>query len=355
MRGLPERARRARLRRLMAERRIGALLVTQRENVRYLTGFTGSAGSVIIGAGRTVLITDFRYQVQSQRETSGVTIHIQTKDLPSAVQETARRLQVDALWYDEASFTLDRVRALRKKGLALKGAKDPVTQLRRCKDSAELRAVRKAIRRAEEAFRRLRRHIRPGAVERDLGLKLEWFMREQGSRRAAFDLIVASGRNGAMPHASVSGRRLRQGDLVTIDFGAEADGYFCDLTRTVSVGTPTPRQRAIHALVLKAQQAAIEAIAPGAACRDIDAAARGLISDAGHAKHFGHATGHGVGLLVHEAPSLSSRSADRLETGMIVTVEPGIYVPGWGGVRIEDMVLVTDRKGRVLTSLPKGL
>jgi Xaa-Pro aminopeptidase/Xaa-Pro dipeptidase len=143
--------------------------------------------------------------------------------------------------------------------------------------------------------------------------------------------------------------------LVTIDFGAEADGYYCDLTRTVCVGRPTARQRDVHALVLRAQQAAIAAVVAGAACRDIDRTARTIIDAAGHAKHFGHATGHGIGLLVHEGPSLSSLSKDRLETGMVVTVEPGIYIPGWGGVRIEDMVLVAENGPKVLTSLSREL
>lgn len=355
MRAGPQQGRLAKLRKLMKERRIGAFLVTQRENVRYLTGFTGSSGSVIVGAGRPVLITDFRYQVQSQRETTGLAIHIQTKDHPTAVQEAAVRLKADVLWYDEAGMTLDRARALRKKGLTLRGVKDPVAELRKCKDRQEIRLLSKAIGRAEEAFRQLRRHVRPGATERELGLRLEWLMREQGARRVAFDLIVASGRNGAMPHASVTGRRLRSGDLVTFDFGAEADGYFCDLTRTICVGKPSAQQQKVHALVLRAQQAAIGKVAPGVACRDVDRAARDVISTAGHGKHFGHATGHGIGLMVHEGPALSSRSPDRLEAGMVVTVEPGVYIPGWGGVRIEDMVLVTEKGARVLTSLSRDL
>jgi Xaa-Pro aminopeptidase len=308
-----------------------------------------------VGGGRPVLITDFRYEVQSRRETAGVTISIQKKDHLSAVHDAARRLRTDRLWFDESSLTLDRVRALRKKGLRLKGIKDPVAELRQRKDPAEIRALARAVSRAEEAFRELRRHIRPGATERELGLRLEWSMREKGARRTAFETIVASGVNGAMPHAGITDRRLRSGDLVTIDFGAEADGYYCDLTRTVSVGPATVRQREIHALVLSAQQAAIAAIAPGAACRDIDRAAREIIGSAGHAKHFGHATGHGIGLLVHEGPSLSSLAKERLAAGMVVTVEPGVYIPRWGGVRIEDMVLVTEQGARVLSSLPRDL
>jgi Xaa-Pro aminopeptidase len=180
-------------------------------------------------------------------------------------------------------------------------------------------------------------------------------MREKGSRRAAFDIIVASGRNGAMPHASVSDRRLRAGDLVTVDFGAEADGYVCDITRTLCVGRPTARQREIHDLVRRAQQAAMDAVRPGLPCKGVDKAARDIIDAAGHKKHFGHGTGHGVGLLVHEGPTVSALSKDAVQEGMVFTVEPGVYIPGWGGVRIEDMVLVTEQGAKLLTTLPREL
>lgn len=351
----PEPARLARLRRAMRERGIGVLLVTQRENVRYLTGFTGSSGSVLVGAGRPVLITDFRYQVQAPVEAPGARLAIQKQDLASAVAAEARRLGGGTVWFDETSLTLDRVRFLRKQGMKLKAASDPVAAIRLRKDDAELSSLRTAVRRAEESFRELRSSIRPGASEAELGLRLETLIRQKGSRRAAFDIIVASGRNGAMPHATATGRRLRPGDLVTIDFGAEADGYYSDITRTVCVGRPTARQREVHGLVLRAQQQAIAAVRPGVPCAEIDRAARSVIEQAGHGEHFGHATGHGIGLMVHEGPSLSRLSKQRADAGMVFTVEPGVYVPRWGGVRIEDMVLVTAKGRRVLTSLPREL
>lgn len=350
-----EGARVAALRRLMKERNVEALLVTQRENVRYLTGFTGSSGSVVVTSGKPVLVTDFRYQIQAAEEAPGVKVLVQKKDHGSAVKEAARSLGVDTLWFDEASLTVERVKAFRKQGLRLKGIKDPVAEIRKRKDAAELAKIRVAIRRAEDSFRALKRFIRPGASERELGFKLEMLIREQGARRTAFDIIVASGKNGAMPHASVTDRRLREGDLVTFDFGAEADGYFCDITRTVCVGRPTPRQRLVHAIVLRAQDQAINAVKPGMRCTELDRHARAAIAQAGHGKHFGHATGHGIGLMVHEGPSLSALSKEVVSEGMVFTVEPGIYIAGWGGIRIEDMVLVTADGHRVMTSLPREL
>lgn len=350
-----ESARVVALRRLMGERNIEALLVTQRENVRYLTGFTGSSGSVVIASGKPILVTDFRYQIQAAAEAPKVKVLIQKKDHVTAVKEAAKRLGVNTLWFDDASMTIERAKAFRKQGLHLKGIKDPVAEIRQRKDRIELAKINTAIHRAEDAFRALKRFIKPGVSERELGFKLEMLIREQGSRRTAFDIIVASGTNGAMPHASITDRRLRAGDLVTLDFGAEADGYYSDITRTVCVGRPTPRQRRVHDLVLQAQTRAIDAVKPGVRCAELDRHARTTIAQAGHGKYFGHATGHGVGLMVHEGPSLSALSKGVVDAGMVFTVEPGIYIAGWGGIRIEDMVLVTAGGHRVMTSLPREL
>lgn len=350
-----ERRRVANMRRLMRKRGMTSFLVTQRENVRYLTGFTGSSGVALVTRGSIALITDFRYQLQAKRETEGTRIAILKKDLLATVKETAASMGVSRLWFDESSLPVDRARRLKETGLRVKGSVDPVQEIRQRKDSREMRSIRTAVRRAEDSFEILRRFLRPGVSERQLALRLEFLMRERGAKRAAFDLIVASGPNGAMPHAGVSNRRLRAGDLVTVDFGAEADGYFCDITRTVCVGRPSTRQREIHELVLHAQREAIETIRPGIACKAVDHAARDIIASAGHGEHFGHATGHGIGLSVHEGPSVSALSKDVLQEGMVITVEPGIYIPGWGGVRIEDMVVVTDKGPRLLTSLRRDL
>ena len=351
----PEQNRLAALRRLMNIDGLGAILVTRREDVRYLTGFTGSAGSLMVASGRPYLITDFRYKLQARIETKGVVILIQKKDFFTALRDTAQRMNVKTLWCDESALTIESFKKIKKQGLVLRERRDLVRELRLRKDNRELAHIRLAVRRAEESFRELRRFIRPGARERELALKLEYLMREKGARKAAFDTIVASGSNGAMPHASVTNRRIKQGDLVTFDFGAEANGYYCDITRTFCIGRPSPRQREIHELVLQAQAAAIRHVRPGVSCKSVDAEAREIIRQAGHGKHFGHGTGHGIGLMVHEGPTVSPLSKDDVKLDMVFTVEPGVYVPGWGGVRIEDMVLVTEKGSRVLTTLPREL
>jgi Xaa-Pro aminopeptidase len=322
----------------MAANGIKALLVMRREDVRYLTGFTGSTGTVLVTPGRPYFVTDFRYMLQACRETSGITILIQKKDWVAAVHDAAERSGVGTVWFDESSVLVDVLRKLKKTGLRLKGSRSLLAELRQRKDAREIASIRNAVRRAEESFRVLNKYIIPRAPE-----------------QAAFDTIVASGRNGAMPHAATTNRRIKKGDLVTFDFGAEANGYFSDITRTICVGRPSSKQREIHELVMSAQAAAIRTIRPGAPCKVVDEAARGTIKKAGHAKHFGHSTGHGVGLMVHEGPSLSPSSNALVEQGMVFTVEPGVYIPGWGGVRIEDMVLVTGSGVTVLTALPREL
>lgn len=351
----PETSRVEKMRALMNNKGVDALLVTRREDVRYLTGFTGSAGSVLLDAAQTCLITDFRYELQAGREAKNAILLVQKKDFFSTFREAADQRGIQTVWFDESSLTVEFLTKLKQTGIRARKYRNLVQQLRMQKDRTELARMRKAIARAEEAFRKLTPFIRKGVTEKTLGMRLEFLMREQGSRRAAFDTIVASGPNAAMPHASTTNRRLRKGDLVTFDFGAEADGYYCDMTRTYCLGRPTARQREIHAVVLAAQAEAIKRIRPGEACRNVDGAAREYIQRAGQGKHFGHGTGHGIGLMVHEGPSVSHLSRDVMERDMVFTVEPGIYIPGWGGVRIEDMLLVTDAGSKTMTGLPREI
>jgi len=351
----PEQSRTSRLKRVLKSYDFHAFLVTRREDVRYLSGFTGSAGSLLISADRSFLITDFRYKLQARLETRGFAVHIQKTDFFTALRDIADHAGLIKIGFDESAVTVEQLKKLKKQGASFKGCRDIVGPLRKQKDEHELANIRLAVKRAEQSFRELKKYIKPGITEREIGLKLEHIMREHGSRKPAFDTIVASARNGAMPHASTTNRRLKTGDLVTIDFGAEANGYFSDITRTFCMGKPSARQQEIHALVLHAQASAVKAIRPGVTCKCIDDGARDIIGKAGYGKYFGHGTGHGVGLMVHEEPTISFRSQDRVTQNMVFTVEPGVYIPGWGGVRIEDMVLVTDTGMNVLTTLPREL
>ena len=335
-----------------------ALLVTKPEHVRYLTGFTGSAGAVLLGPRRTLLITDGRYAVQAAREAAGAAVRIlrRGETLADRVGREAARWGIRRLGFEPAALSVAAYRELRRRlgGVRLAGVRNGVDLLRRVKSAQEIRRISQAAARAERAFRAVKERIRPGAVEAEIALALEAAMRREGAARPAFDLIVAAGPRSAMPHAKASGRRLRRGDLVVVDFGAEAGGYFSDMTRTVYLGRrPRGWRRRILETVLRAQEAALAAVRPGVPLADVDRAAREVIRRAGFGRYFGHGTGHGIGLEVHEAPSVTPASTARAEPGMVFTVEPGIYLPGRGGVRIEDMVLVTSRGCRRLTRLPR--
>jgi Xaa-Pro aminopeptidase len=339
-------------------RGVDALLVTDLANVRYLTGFTGSSGSVLLTREACFFLTDFRYEEQSAREMGDlaeVQVIISRRGALEALRRLFRKKAVRRLGveqsitlgaYERLSGVADEVRALR----------EPVERLREQKDAEELRAIRGAVSRAEEAFRQVLPHIRVGVRERSVALRLEERLKRKGCRRVPFDIIVASGPNSALPHAGVTERRMAPGDLVTVDWGGESGGYYSDMTRTVLLrGTGTGPKRDIYRAVLRANREARAAVRPGRGTRQIDKVARDSIKKAGYGDFFGHGLGHGVGLAVHEAPRLNRIGNAALRPGMVFTIEPGVYVPGVGGVRIEDMVALGAGGAEVLTSLPRGL
>ena len=346
------------LRKAMRRRGLRALAVTDMKNVRYLTGFTGSAGACLVSMGSAVFITDFRYRSQAAKE---VAPDYRCAEHSSPLEGIARevgRTRADALAFEEASLTHAAFRRLRKLagGVRLKPSSGLVESLRRRKDSGEIQKLRRGARLNAEALDETLSAIRPGRAESEVALDLEAAMRRRGASGAAFETIVASGPRSALPHGVASSKKLRKGDLVTIDFGAVTSGYHADTTRVFSLGRPSPRGEKIHRVVLEAQMAALEAVKPGARCGDVDKAARGVIKKHGYGDAFGHGTGHGLGLDIHEAPRLGPGVKEELKPGMVVTVEPGVYLPRWGGVRIEDMVLVTERGRQVLTrSITKEL
>lgn len=347
-----------RLAALLDERELDALLVTDLVNVRYLTGYAGSNGLAIVGLdGLRCFVTDFRYVTQSAREVTGFERRTGHNDLldevPVAIPDGDVRLGFEDQHVPVR--TCERLRGLLPVSVELVPAGGLVEQLRVVKDAAEVARIRAATELADAALRRTLEDGLAGRTERAVALALEQEMRRLGAERASFETIVAHAAHGALPHATPREAEIAAGSLVTIDWGAQLDGYCSDCTRTYAAGEPGDHAREVYELVLAAQLAGLDAVRPGVSGRDADAAARAVIDAAGHADHFGHGLGHGVGLEIHEAPRLSSTSTSTLASGHVVTVEPGVYLPDDLGVRIEDLVVVTDDGHERLTSLPKDL
>ncbi|MDR7400628.1 MAG: Xaa-Pro peptidase family protein [Armatimonadota bacterium] len=350
-----------RLRALLDQHQVDAMLVVKAErlespNLRYLTGFTGSTGAALIARREAVLLVDFRYVAQARAEAPGWEVVQVPRQASEALAEAVRSREIRRLGFEPDGLT---VRQRDELARALQSVEmvpvDGVDRLRWVKEPAELDRIRRAVQVADAAFNHILGYLRPGIAERDVALELEFFMRRHGAEREAFGSIVASGPRSALPHGRASEKLLAAGEFVTVDWGAVVDGYHSDCTRTVVLGRATERQREIYDLVLRAQTAALRGLRPGLTGRDADALARQVIADAGHGEHFGHGLGHGVGLAIHEGPSLSPREETVLEAGMVVTVEPGVYLPGWGGVRIEDLVVLTQDGCEILTRAPKEL
>ncbi len=335
---------------------VDGLLVTTRSNVRYLSGFTGSAGCVLITRRETRFFTDFRYQEQSRQEIGNVMpISIYKKSQFEAVQEYLakhRNLTIGV----EGALSIESFDVLLKgKKAKYKLVKGIIEMVRRQKNVSELEHLRRAFTIADKAFAKLLPYIKPGKTEIEIAARLEFLMRELGSEGPSFDSIVAAGERSACPHAQPTDRKLKAGEMVKIDFGAISGGYHSDMTRTVFLGKATPKFREVYNTVLTAQQKAVNGLKAGVECKAVDALARNHIKKAGYGESFGHGLGHSLGLDIHEAPRLSELSEDVVRVGMVFTVEPGIYLPGWGGVRIEDVYVVTDDGLERLTHTPNAL
>ena len=329
-----------------------AVLVTKKENVRYLTGFTGEDSWLIAAPRRRLLVTDSRFTEEAARTCPSIEVHVRKG---SIIEETAGLLRSMRckVAFEAAHLSFDSARRLSGKlrGRAPVATTGLVEKLRLVKDEDEIAAIRRAIDVAEEALRSTLGATARDTDENSFAAALECRMRTLGAERAAFEVIVAREPNSSLPHAKPSGAALFDSPTFLVDWGATLEGYNSDLTRVIGTGKVSPRIKGLVRVVRAAQKAAIRAIKPGVAGSTVDAAARRVIAEAGYGEFFGHGLGHGVGLEVHEGPSLSPMGKGRLAAGMVVTVEPGIYIPEVGGVRIEDMVLVTSRGRRVLTRL----
>jgi Xaa-Pro aminopeptidase len=364
-------ARHARVRSALQATGLDALIVTTPANIRYLANHIGTAGTLIITSSDIQLLVDFRYKeaVRSRQDSPAACPGLRIIDVPDSYDEALVKTTISSparvVGIEAGHLTVARQEWLtrtwqsRSADITLRSTERLIERFRAVKDAAEISLLREAARRLTPVAATAIDSIGSGIPEKEVAAVIETALRRAGYERPAFDTIVASGPNSALPHYRAGDRALHDGDLVVLDFGGVLDGYCSDLTRTVTVGNPSPEARRLHTAVLEAQAAAIDAVKPGVTTADIDGAARQVLVGYGLGEAFGHGTGHGLGLDVHEEPRVSKPRPDvppeRLEPGMVFTIEPGAYVPGFGGVRIEDDVLVTETGCEVLTSVPREL
>ncbi len=351
-----------RLREILLREGLDGLLVTSGANRRYLSGFSGSAGSLVVSVDRAVLLSDFRYQEQAAAEAPGFEFRLIAKPEmpePALVAAVAHDLRLTALGFEAADLSVSHHQALhaalaeRTPGTAFRATEGLVEELRVAKDAEELGALRRAIAITDDAFATVRTLLRPEMLERDAAWELEKAMRQHGVEALAFPIIVAAGPNGAKPHAHPGDRPLGIRQPIVMDFGARVDGYHADMTRTVILGEADEPFTQLYRIVREAQGYAAAHLRAGMAGQEADALARERIAAAGFGEQFGHGLGHGVGLMIHERPWLLRSERQPLPAGAVFSIEPGIYLPGWGGVRIEDLVFLDEVGARTLTHAPK--
>ncbi|MBA3724920.1 MAG: aminopeptidase P family protein [Armatimonadetes bacterium] len=346
------------LRSRMSEAGIDAMLVTAIDNVRWLTGFSGSSGAALVTQSDGIFISDSRYREQAGEEVRGLPVEIyqSPKSLAETMAEAAKNLGLPKLAFEAEHVSVATFNSWKERfnGVALEPASNIADQLRMVKTAEEIEKIKAACGVADSCWSHVQRMLQPGVSEYDIGLDIEFFIRRLGAQ-LAFSPIVVSGPRSARPHGYPSERKLENGDFVTMDFGANVDGYNSDITRTIVIGEPTKRHREIWNAVLEAQLAAIDAIRPGKGAQEIDALSREVLAKYDFAKYFGHGLGHGLGRLVHDIGGMNAVSKDILEEGQVWTVEPGVYIEAFGGVRIEDDIVVTADGCELLTHSPKQI
>ncbi|WP_026692924.1 M24 family metallopeptidase [Peribacillus kribbensis] len=346
----------AKLRKSLEQKRVDGILVTSSYNRRYMTNFTGSAGVVLVSQDQAKFITDFRYIEQAGEQAEGYEIVQHKGVIPEEVAAQAKIMGIKRLGFEQDHLTFSAYKAYEKE---FEGEMVPISgmieNLRLIKTPSEIKILKDAAGIADLAFKHIIEYIQPGMTELQVSNELEFFMRKEGAKSSSFDIIVASGKRSALPHGVASHKVIEKGDFVTLDYGAYFNGYVSDITRTLAVGEPRAELKDIYNIVLEAQLRGMAGIKPGMTGKEADALTRNMIEEKGYGEYFGHSTGHGIGLEVHEGPSLSVKSETILEQGMMVTVEPGIYIPGLGGVRIEDDALITADGNEALTHSTKEL
>ena len=342
---------------VLQERGIDGFLVTNLPSVRYLSGFSGSNGLCLVGRESSFFLTDFRYEEQSHKEVRGLRIAIAKDSLFKELGKRKllrgmRRVGIEGNYLPVSEYQKLKKAHPRLRFVALA---DVVEGISAVKDEEEIDLIKKAVRISDKVFSEVLKSIRPGVRELEISAEISFLHKAHGAERDAFETIVASGPRGALPHGIASAKKIRKGEFVTLDFGCVYHGYCCDITRTVSVGEPSKKLREVYRVVAEAQMEAIEAVKPGMSAKDLDAVARRHIGRKGFGRFFRHSLGHGIGLQIHEPPRISPQSSYRLREGNVITIEPGIYLPGIGGVRIEDDVSIIDGKSVVLNKASKEL
>jgi Xaa-Pro aminopeptidase len=345
-----------RVREILEKRDLHACILKSMDNIFYLTGFRGTEGTALVTKGDVVLLVDGRYTTYAREVAKGCVV-VETKGKDMGLAELVERYGITKLGFDSFHTVYQNYSSWKDMvpTVDLVPVDEDIEIIRQCKEPEEVMAVRKALDVATNAFNSIVRNVKVGMTEKEIAAELDYAMRRFGAEQPSFDTIVASGPRSALPHGRPSNKVITSGEAVIVDFGAQVDGYCSDETVTLSMGKADDEIRKICTIVRDAQQKGTSIVKAGTPVRDVDMVVRGYIEDQGYGEFFRHGTGHGVGIAVHEAPSVTGKTEGLLEEGMVITIEPGIYIPGHGGVRLEDMVLVTDQGGEVLTRLRKDL
>ena len=345
------------LREQLLKQGLDSFIVLNPANRFYLSGFSGSAGILLITLKDCFLITDFRYIEQAEQEASFFQIIQYKKSTNETINELSKKLSLDKMGFEEDYITYSQYKNLHieLKEINLFATEQIIEKIRMIKDNIEIKFISKAATIADEAFNHILKIIKPGKTEREIALELEFQMLSKGASKTSFETIVASGTRSALPHGIASEKRIENGDFVLMDFGCVYNQYCSDMTRTIILGDADSKQREIYDIVLEAQSLALKNLKAGKKTKDVDALSRNYIKEKGYADNFGHGLGHSLGLDIHEKPSLSPRDEHILKNNMLMTVEPGIYIPNWGGVRIEDLVVIKENTITNLTHSPKDL
>ena len=336
---------------------IDGALVFSDVNRNYLTGFTGDDSYIVVTAKESIFITDSRYTEQARNEVSGFEVRQFSGGVFDYIKDLVKTLDIKNLGFEENFMTYSTYKELSDnlQGVSFVKLEGIIGKQREIKDKIEIANIERAASIADDGFSHILKFIKPGMTELSIGMELEFFMRSKGASGLSFPSIVASGKRSSLPHGTATGKIVEKGDFLTLDFGCVYNGYCSDITRTIVIGNASEKQKELYKIVLEANKEALKHVEPGITGEKLDLVARGIIEKNGFGEYFGHGLGHGVGMEVHERPYISKRGKDPLAAGMVLTDEPGIYIPGFGGVRVEDLVLVTDNGCSVLSKSNKEL